>query len=270
MSQQLRRSVRPVVQMGKQLVLNPTIRSTTGLTPISEHLDEDIFIVGYPKSGNTWFQNLVSGTVYGMNPLYAPDTLIQELVPDIHQKRFYKRFWTPMFFKSHLVPQPDYRRVIYLLRDGRDAMVSYYHFLTAIQGHEPDFENMVRSGEGLYCKWHTHVDAWLANPYAADMLVIKYEDLKVDPVHELQRFCAFANVDRDISWLAQVAEATAFEKMQKKEKTGNYHRDNKQWPEDKLFNRRGIVGSYKDEMPPEILAIFLEDAQETLQRCGYQ
>ena len=32
---------------------------------------EDIFIVGYPKSGNTWFQNLVVGAVYGMDPRRA-------------------------------------------------------------------------------------------------------------------------------------------------------------------------------------------------------
>ena len=34
------------------------------LTPIRQSQPEDIFIVGYPKSGNTWFQNLISGIVY--------------------------------------------------------------------------------------------------------------------------------------------------------------------------------------------------------------
>ena len=269
MRQQFFKSVRPVTKFGKRVALNPAIRSTTGLIPISEHLENDVFIVGYPKSGNTWFQNLVSGVVYGMNPLYAPDTLIQELVPDIHQKRYYKRFWTPMFFKSHFLPQPDYKRVVYLLRDGRDAMVSYFHYLTARKGYEPDFAEMVKTGEGIFCKWHTHVEAWLSNPFDAEILTIKYEDLKNDPVHELQRFCNFANVDRDISWLERVAENSAFEKIQEKEKTGRYYMEDPKWPKDKLFTRRGIVGSYKDEMPPEVLALFLQDAQDVLLRSGY-
>jgi hypothetical protein len=269
MSQNFRKSISPVVKLGKQLTLHPIIRSTTVLTPISEHLEEDIFIVGYPKSGNTWFQNLVAGVVYGMNPLYSPDTLVQELVPDVHQKRYYKRFWTPMFFKSHLLPQPDYKRVIYLLRDGRDAMVSYFHFLTALKGHELDFAEMVKYGEGLYCKWHVHVDAWMTNPYGAETLTISYEDLKNDTVRELQRFCNFVDVDRDPLWLKEVAENAAFEKMQNKEKAGQIYMDNPLWPKDKLFNRRGVVGSYKDEMPPQVLELFLQDAQETLARCGY-
>lgn len=270
MSHHLRRSIKPIVDLGKQFALHPTIRSTTGFVPMGEHLEEDVFIVGYPKSGNTWFQNLAAGAIYGVNPLFAPDTLIQELVPDIHHKRFYKRFWTPMLFKSHLLPQSDYKRVIYLLRDGRDAMVSYFHFLSAMRGEVPDFAEMVGTGEGLICKWHDHVEAWLDNPYGAEMLIIRYEDLKTDPVRELQRCCTFLDIDRSRPWLELVANNAAFDLMQQKEKSGKYYRDNTKWPESELFNRRGVVGSYKDEMPPEVLAIFLEDAEEALARCGYQ
>lgn len=269
MNKQFRKSIRPVVKLGKKLAVNPTVRFTTGLTPINEHLEEDVFIVGYPKSGNTWFQNLLSGVVHGMNPLYAPGDLIKELVPDIHQKQFYYRFTTPTFFKSHFQPKPDYRRVVYLLRDGRDAMVSYFHYLTVLKGFEPDFAEMVRSGEGILCKWHVHVEAWLENPYNAEIITIRYEDLKKAPVHELRRFCEFMDLERDMKWLELVAENASFEKMHKREKTEQYHIAEPKWPKDKPFTRRGEVGSYKDEMPPEILAMFMEEAQETLKRCGY-
>jgi hypothetical protein len=206
--------------------------------------------------------------VYGTNPLYTPDSLVRELVTDVHKKSFYRRFMTPTFFKSHLLPQPDYRRVVYLLRDGRDAMVSYYHYLTGWRGNEVDFMDMVTNGEGLICKWHDHVEAWLANPYGAEMLVIKYEDLKLDTVQELQRFCGFAGVERELSWLEQVAESATFDKMQNKEKAGSYF-EKSAGSEDVLFFRRGIIGSYKDEMPPEVLTVFMQDSQKTLLRCGY-
>src|SRR5437016_2347879 len=94
------------------------IRALTGLIPIREFSEDDVFIVGYGKSGNTWFQNLASAVTYGVDPRYAPDTLIQELVPDVDYKHFYKRFKTPMFFKSHHLPNHDYKHVVYLLRDG--------------------------------------------------------------------------------------------------------------------------------------------------------
>ncbi|MEM7114003.1 MAG: sulfotransferase domain-containing protein [Chloroflexota bacterium] len=259
---------RALARRGKQLAVNPVIQAATGLEAMGSHQANDIFIVGYPKSGNTWFQNLVSGVVYGTNPQFTPETLISELVPDVHKKRFYKRFRTPMFYKSHAMPQETYKRVVYLLRDGRDAMVSYFHYLNGWREREVDFLEMVESGQGLMYKWHAHTEAWLANPYNADILTIKYENLKRDTVHELERFVAFANIERNVVWLEQVAKDNEFKKMQAKEKAGDYF-DASMDLANKQFFRRGIVGSYKDEMPPEVLAAFLHDAQATLQRCGY-
>src|SRR5579862_3808690 len=105
-----------------------------GLRPIGETEPSDIFVCGFPRSGHTWFQNLLAGVVFGANPEFAHDSLIQDLVPDVHYKRFYKRYGPNAYFKSHALPRKEYRRVVYLLRDGRDAMVSYYHFMIALRG----------------------------------------------------------------------------------------------------------------------------------------
>src|SRR5436305_13144121 len=105
-----------------------------GLQPISETAASDIFVCSYPRSGNTWFQNRLAGVVHGVDPEFAHDSITQDLVPDVHYKRFYKRYGDVAYFKSHALPQKDYRRVVYLLRDGRDAMVSYYHFLKVLRG----------------------------------------------------------------------------------------------------------------------------------------
>src|ERR1700756_1998538 len=152
-----------------------------GCTPITEFDPNDVFVVGYPKSGNTWFQELVAGAIFGVIPEFAPPGLVQDLVPDIHATPWYKRHASPMFFKSHALPCAAYRRVVYLLRDGRDAMVSYLHYLEAMERKRLDFLELVASDRAISpCKWHKHVQAWLANPYQAQMIVIKYEDLKND------------------------------------------------------------------------------------------
>jgi hypothetical protein len=239
-----------------------------GLTPITEFVEDDVLIAGYPKSGNTWFQNLITGVIYGIDADYASDALIQDLVPDVHYKSYYNRYGTPMFFKSHNLPQPENRRVVYLLRDGRDVMVSYFHYLTALNGKEINFLEMVQAGKGLYpCKWHEHVEAWLSNPYHVQMLIIRYEDLKINTVKELRRFCEFIGVERDDPLLESAAAKASFEKMRLREKTSGW--SDSQWPKDKAFVRRGQVHSYKDEMPPHILETFLEDANVTLLKLGY-
>lgn len=240
--------------------------AANGLLPIHDTGPHDIFVCSYPRSGVTWFQNLLAGVAFGVDPQFAHDSLIQDLVPDIHYKQFYKRYGPTAYFKSHALPQKQYRRVVYLLRDGRDVMVSYYHFLTALQG-PLDFLKLVQ-GHGLSpCPWHEHVEQWLANPHGAEMIVIRYEDLQTAAVRELRRFCAFAGLERDDACLERVVRQASFENARVKEQAQGW--DNKDWPSDRPFIRRGEVGSHKDEMPPAVLAAFLERAGPTLMRLGF-
>lgn len=245
------------------------IERRTRLLPIYRTDPEDIFIVGYPKSGNTWMQNLVAGIVFGIDPRLTPDSLIQDLVPDVHAQRWYRRYGTPMFFKTHHLPRPEYRRVIYLVRDGRDAMISYFHFLSAINKSEPDFLKMVSNGGGLFpCRWHEHVEAWTANPFGAEMITISYESLKEKPIDKLQELCSFARLERNRDSLEAVVQDCSFDVMRDKERKFGWD-DNGAWPKDKFFVRRGAIGSFRDEMPPAVLASFMEQSSNALKSYGY-
>jgi hypothetical protein len=240
----------------------------SGYEMMTRFSEEDVFIVGYPKSGNTWFQDLIAGAAYGVIPEFAPPVLAQNIVPDVHAMPFYMRLGTPMYFKSHSLPTPAYKRVVYLLRDGRDAMVSYYHHLLAQQKDGVDFLKLVQTGQGLFpCKWHEHVEAWLANPYQAEIIVIKYEELKSNTTRELQRFCDFVKLKRTPEFLQMIAEGTAFEKMRHRESVHGWN--DPSWPSDKLFIRKGKVGGYKDEMPQDVLDVFLKEAKGALTKCNY-
>ena len=239
-----------------------------GFEPITQYQTADIFIVGYPKSGNTWFQNLASGIVYGVDPRFSPPVLVDDLVPDVHYKKYYRRYSTPMYFKSHFLPQAAYRRVVYLVRDGRDAMVSYFHYLEGTQKRKIDFLKMVTTGAELFPgKWHQHVEAWMANPHGAEMMIIKYEDLILDPLPQLEKFCQFASLERDKSFLEHVIEASDFNSLRKKEAAMGMGRTD--WPAGKSFFRRGKVGSYRDEMPEAVQRAFEKEAGEALACFDY-
>jgi hypothetical protein len=222
----------------------------------------DIFLVAYPKSGMTWLQAMVAGATYGLDPAQAPDSLVQDLVPDVHYKSCYKRYRTPMFFKSHHLPRPEYRRVVYLLRDGRDVMVSYCHHLRALNGADVDFGRLI-DGAGLFpCKWHEHVEQWMANPYGASMLTILYEDLRANAGRELARLCDFVGEPREPDVLRRVAEQCCFAAMRRREERFGW--DNPAWPKDRPFVRRGEAGSYRDEMPADLLERFVAQASAVL------
>ena len=235
---------------------------------MDQTLPEDIFIAGYPKSGNTWFQNLVAGLVFGVLADKSHPRLPMDLVPDVHETDlYYKRYQTPTYFKTHHKPLPQYRNVVYLLRDGRDVMVSYWHYLEGLQRKKIDFVKMVQTGKDLYpCKWQEHVTAWMANPHEARMIVIKYEDLLADPVKQLERFSAFSGIEANLSFLEMVCHEASFKQLQKRERLKG---EDNSWPKDKLFHRRGVAGSFRDEMPEEALKAFLVEAKETLEKYGY-
>lgn len=262
-------SVRPTKRFTRWL-RQKLLHSVTpdGFTPIEEFSTRDIFVVGYPKSGNTWFQVLVAGAVYGVLPDIVPMSLVQELVPDVHKTPWYKRHAEAMFFKSHDLPDPRFRRVIYLLRDGRDAMVSYLHYQEAHERRQLDFAAFLQDNQRLHpCKWHKHVQAWLANPYQAEMIFVKYEDLKTDPEKELRRVCEFAGLKRSADVLELAARSATFDRMRAKEASEGPF--SKSWPKDKFFCRRGQVGSYREEMPREVLEGFMQEAAPMLHECGY-
>ncbi len=235
-------------------------------TPLTNELDkDDIFIVSYPKSGITWFRVMAAAVLYGADPEYLPNSLLDWLVPELMDPIYYKRWQTPMLFKTHELPNPNFKRVVYLIRDGRDVMVSYYHFLQAL-GENVDFAAMVKPDYAIYpCSWDKHVRTWLDNPYQAEILTIKYEDLKQKPVDELKRVCEFFGVSRPNELLQLISEKSSFEKMRAKEQKEGFHT----FPRDKAFVRRGVVGSFKDEMPKDALDQFTEQSRESLCSLGY-
>ena len=47
---------------------------------------EDIFLVGFPKSGITWLQTLLAGLFYRIDLTGIHDTLVQDLIPDVEDR----------------------------------------------------------------------------------------------------------------------------------------------------------------------------------------
>ena len=241
------------------------------LTPINQTEPQDVFIAGFPKSGNTWMQSLVAGLLYGIDTEYMPDKLAQEIVPDVHTRNYYKRFGTINFFKTHHLPQPHYKKVIYLVRDGRDAIVSYYHF-NKKHGSNCSLQKMLLNGTEIFpSKWHIHASEWLKNPYNAEIITIRYEDLINQPLIELKKICSFIKINRSNELLTKVIEGNKIDKMRDRViKTGGM--GHHAWQGDKASNffRKGKIGGYKDEIPKELITYFNNEAYEQLIHFNYQ
>ncbi len=228
---------------------------------------QDVFLVSFPRSGNTWLRLLVAGLLYEPDLASAGFRSLLRRVPDLHGHSHYLRRAPWMVFKSHHLPRPWQRRVIHLVRDGRDAIVSYAHYLRALHREAPALEALVERPPGVACGWAEHVERWLENPYGAELMLLRYEDLRTRPVEELARVCSFLGVERDARTRARVVEQAAFGRLREKEEREGW--GHARWPREARFFRRGRVGSHRDEMPAAVRSAFEARAGATLRRLGY-
>ena len=238
--------------------------------PIDEFTIEDTFVVGYPKSGNTWMQTIVSCLVYGIDPEFITDKLAQEIVSDVHARSYYTRFSKRCFFKSHHLPKAEYKNVIYLVRDGRDVITSYYFYLRNL-GHKIDLDALIRNHHQVpFGPWHEHVRDWNFNPFGARMMIIRYEDLVREPLQVFRELCDFLQIDRTIESHRRIAQGTAFEKMKMRVKRddGLAH---PQWigKKGEDFFRKGRIGDYLNYWSPRQVDYFNSYANMQLEEFGY-
>lgn len=237
---------------------------------------DDVFLVSFPKSGNTWVRHLIGNYISDgeMNFSNGP-----EFMPDIHfnPEQINKIKFRPRFIKSHFPFPQNYPKVIYLVRDGRSVAVSLYYFLKKMNAIDrgltfKEFLNAVFfSDKYQFGLWGKHVDDW-TSLRKKDILVIRYEDLLLNPEKKLTEILEFSGIKADQNRVKMACEKSSFSEMQKDEELQN----------EKLklmghdFNQSGIkivregkTNSWMDYFDRDDLKKFDDYYSETMKRMSY-
>ena len=238
--------------------------------PVDNTEEQDIFVCGYPKSGNTWMQSVIASLYYGMSSENVNNRIAQELVVDVHSRRYYKRFDKISFFKSHHLPQKKYNNVIYIVREGKDVITSYYHYLHILNKGK-DVNSLIDSEEFLYpCYWHKHIESWLNNPYNAKIIYIRYEDLLNDFVKVMEKLCVFLDITRTKEELIMLSENLKIDKMRTDiYNSGGMGEKKFMGEKSKKFFRKGTNGDYQNLMSEAQIEKFNEYSKNALRKFGY-
>eukprot|EP00640_Fibrocapsa_japonica_P003727 CAMPEP_0113934014 /NCGR_PEP_ID=MMETSP1339-20121228/1354_1 /TAXON_ID=94617 /ORGANISM="Fibrocapsa japonica" /LENGTH=294 /DNA_ID=CAMNT_0000935617 /DNA_START=239 /DNA_END=1123 /DNA_ORIENTATION=- /assembly_acc=CAM_ASM_000762 len=155
------------------------------------------------------------------------------------------RIILPRFYKSHepmhryrtMCPNcpGEWKRIIYIVRDGRDVMCSYYNFQKNL-GHNTAMNKTFlefltefsdpKDGPPIYpgVTWGDHVMSFFEvddDPSSPQILWVRYEDLHTRPKKVLQDIFEFLEVTiPEDSILQQAIDASSKEKMKRKEEEG--------------------------------------------------
>jgi hypothetical protein len=246
-------------------------RRTTAASP--RH--DDLYVVSFPKSGATWMNFLMANLHLRMSGLNRKVTFfnVHDVVPDIQSTRDINQEPLPFpgyrVMKSHAGFNPNYLKVIYLVRDPRDALISYFHFLQGLGQFDGSLSQLVRSEQYGVAAWARHVEGWLKSPASLSIDFVRYEDLLRNPRGELLRVYGLLGHELDDDILEAAIEASSFEKMKTSEQEWNYGRRPDIISKNLKFMRSGKSGEGKNSLSAEDLEFIADLAKKYMQHFAY-
>ncbi len=228
--------------------------------------DKNILVTEFPRSGATWFCQMFS-EITGI-PFPRNENLLRQ----------------PSLLHGHYLYCKNFHRPIHILRDGRDVMVSAYHYFllnTEIPGPvskkwkrqmSPNDYRDVRANLARFIKlifkdyrvafkrtsWSDFVEQYWEN---SKVLNIKYEDLHSDPKKCLSLAMGWRQMQTEEKQIKNAIEKYDFKTL-----TGRNR--GKENPDS--FLRKGIVGDWKNYFNQESAQVFDFYAGDALIKAGYE
>lgn len=181
------------------------------------------WLASYPRSGNTLLRvvlnrcfGLANQSIY--NDREFDDPALQALIG--HEAvgddapafvRAAQDSGKSLFVKTHELPGDDGHPAIVMVRDGRAALVSRWHYARDLLGQDVSLADVI-AGQGSQ-SWSRHVTAW-ALSRRPDTLVVRYEDLAAGSPAVLDAIARFLGLVQrqafDVSFEALHAMNPAF------------------------------------------------------------
>jgi len=215
--------------------------------------EKRVYIVSYPRSGNTWVRLLLE---YSLG-------IVTETIPAEDRE-----FWSDLtggdrhitqIYSLHLVKTHSFAvvgddPVIYVLRDGRDAAVSYWHFMSEYRNRQwQPFSQFLRELYSTRDWWPDHVYHWLMVDNNHPKIIVRFEDLHQNQERELGRMIGFLGLE-------PVRRFEDFKSAMQFQRLNQISRD---------FFRSGRVGEWTKHFTDEDERFFLENDWGMLKQFGY-
>lgn len=178
---------------------------------------------------------------------------------------------------SPLFPADATRGAVVIVRNPLDVVPSYashcsvrmekavHQICCPYNGFSKAVRHQVPQLRQKFGTWSEHVLSWLD----ADIpkLVVRYEDLKTDPVRGFTRITRFLQLAEPEERIARAVEFCRFENLRRQEDQSGFKEKNGRV---KNFFRQGKVGGWREELSAEQVRQIVETNQPAMDRLGYR
>jgi len=226
----------------------------------------EVDLISFPKCGRTWLRLLVGHAIvnafkiddiplYRLDEMWTRDKSIPRILVFHEDEPQYKSACQLGTDKRHF----EGRKVVFMIRDPRDALVSWYFQLvkrgeTNFPGgpFEGTISDLLRHEVGGLETILAYYNIWLdAAHQPDDFLHCYYEDLHADTEAELRRVLRFMGLGSISDQRVQDAiDYCRFDELRRRESELVYDTDILQptnpADDDTYKFRRGVVGGYRD------------------------
>jgi hypothetical protein len=246
----------------------------------------DVFLVGHPKSGNTWLAYMLAILLAKDRQQHVTLANIKDFVPFVHGKDVqimeYPALSDPRIFRDEYPIHSDlYPKTIYLLRDPRAVLISLYH-MYRIECNDPTvpldvFLDDYLSWRGCFQRWNRglirwdrQVQAWTRRAeHDRRVLIVRYEDMVENRRRILEHVVAFAGIPSTEEDVARAVERGSFEAMRRAEEEHGVEAYPGEMAKRGRFIRRGETAGWKQELDDALVRRIENEFARVMTTTGY-
>jgi aryl sulfotransferase len=195
----------------------------------------------------------------------------ETLFMKVHDAYTYVDSVTPLF------PEKATLGSIYLIRNPLDVVVSFAHH----SGWDYDRAISTMADESYaFCSktvrlhnqlrqrllsWSGHVVSWVEAP-GFPVCILRYEDLRQNPVETFGKAVRFSGLEFEREQIMRALNFSCFDELQRQERANGFREKS---PHCKAFFRKGVIGSWREELSKEQVERVINDHRMVMHRFGY-